>query len=176
MSGDAGMDALMVAALIALPVLGTFAYAGIRGAPWVPTFANDVDRFRSLAQITKGERFYDLGCGDGRIVRAAAGDGAIAIGFECSLLPYLLAKFRVGRRGRVCFADFWNVNLSDANVVYCYLMPKVYPRLRAKLERELRPGARVILYVWPMEGWSPMAEHRQERYPPMFAYRIDGSV
>ncbi|MDO8622525.1 MAG: hypothetical protein Q7R80_04815, partial [bacterium] len=96
---DSGMDLPIIAAILVLPILATFAYAGVSGAPWVPTWRRDVDRFLALAQLRPGERFYDLGCGDGRLVRAAANTGTIATGFECSLLPYLLAKLRVGRRG-----------------------------------------------------------------------------
>ncbi len=140
--------------IILLPILATFAYAGVRGAPWVPTWRRDVERFLKLARLKQGDRFYDLGCGDGRLVRAAADAGAIATGFECSLLPYVLAKLRVGRRGSVRYNDFWNVNLSDADVVYCFLMPKVYTKLKAKIELECRSGTRIILYVWPMEGWT----------------------
>lgn len=165
------MDFVLACSLVALPVLGTFAYAGVRGAPWVPTFAADVVRIRRVAALQPGERFFDLGCGDGRIVRAAADAGAHATGFECSLLPYVLAKFRVGRHGAVRFADFWSANLSDADVVYCYLMPKIYPKLKAKLERECRPGTRIILHVWPMSGWTPMMVDTVPGHPNVFLYQ-----
>ncbi|MBI4434708.1 hypothetical protein HY635_02735 [Candidatus Uhrbacteria bacterium] len=156
--------------LILIPVLATFAYAGMRGAPWVPTWRRDVERFLKLAQLQPGERFYDLGCGDGRLVRAAADAGAIATGFECSLLPYFLAKPRVGRRGSVRYNDFWGVNLSDADVVYCFLMPKVYPKLKEKLERECKPGTRVILYVWHMAGWTAEATDDTLGAPKLHRY------
>lgn len=164
------MDATLVVAIIALPVLATFAYAGVRGAPWVPTWGKDVERFLRLAQIKSGERFYDLGCGDGRLVRAAADAGAIATGFECSLLPYVLAILRVGRRGSVRYADLWHVSLADADVVYCFLMPQVYPRLKEKLERECRPGTRVILYVWPMAGWAVDGVEQGVRSPKLYRH------
>lgn len=148
------MDVALIVALIFIPILATFAYASVSSAPWVPTWRRDVERFLKLAQLKPSERFYDLGCGDGRLVRAAANAGAIAIGFECSILPYVLAKLRVGRSGSVRYANFWSADLSDADVVYCFLMPKVYPKLKEKLERECKPGTRIILYVWPMEGWA----------------------
>jgi len=166
------MDVWFFAAILVLPILATFAYAGVRGAPWVPTWRRDVERCVKLAQLRSGERFYDLGCGDGRLVRTAADAGAIAIGFECSLLPYVLAKLRVGRRGSVRYADLWNADLSDADVVYCFLLPKVYPKLREKLERECRPGTRVILYVWPMEGWTVDAVSVAKGRPKLYRHIV----
>lgn len=157
-------------AIIILPILATFAYASVRGAPWVPTWRRDIERFLTLAQLQPGERFYDLGCGDGRLVRAAANAGAVAIGFECSILPYIFAKLRIAQRGHVRYADFWNADLLDADVVYCFLTPKVYPKLQAKLERELRPGTRVILYVWPMAGWEVDAVDDMAGAPKLYRH------
>lgn len=165
------MDVPLILALIFIPILATFAYASISGAPWVPTWRRDVNRFLRLAQLRPGERFYDLGCGDGRLVRAAANAGATATGFECSILPYVLARIRCGS-ARVHYRDFWNANLSDADVVYCFLMPKVYPKLKLKLERECRAGTRVILYVWPMAGWAVDAMDVAPRQPKLYRHTI----
>jgi SAM-dependent methyltransferase len=77
--------------LILYIFLGTFAYAGIKAAPWFPTWSRDIDRFLKLAEIKPGQKFYDLGCGDGKLVFASAKAGATAVGYEISLLPYLIA-------------------------------------------------------------------------------------
>lgn len=163
------MDLVFLLVLILVPILATFAYASVSGAPWVPTWRRDVERFLKLAQLKPGERFYDLGCGDGRLVAAAARAGATAIGFECSLLPYILARIRCSS-ARVHYRDFWNVDLSDADVVYCFLMPKVYPKLKEKLERECKPGTRIILYVWPMAGWAVDAVDVTPRQPKLYRH------
>lgn len=166
------MDVPLLLALILIPILATFAYASISGAPWVPTWRRDVERFLKLAQLKPGERFYDLGCGDGRLVVAAARTGAIATGFECSILPYVLARIRCAFRqsAYVLYRDFWKTDFSDAGVVYCFLMPKVYPKLKEKLERECRSGTRVILYVWPMAGWAVDAMDATPRMPKLYRH------
>jgi len=79
---------------IGLALGATFAYAGFRGAPWVPMRAGDVERVVRLAAIKPGQTVYDLGCGDGRLLFAAATHGAVAHGFEISLLPLVIAKVR----------------------------------------------------------------------------------
>ncbi len=169
------MDLLLAIGLLIF--VATFAYAGLRGAPWVPTRGHDVERFLKLAEIKAEQKMYDLGCGDGRIVCAAAKAGARAQGFEISLLPYFLAKIRSYFCGehescKIRYRDFWNVNLADADLVYFFLMQKCYPKLKEKLERELKKGTKVIAYVWPIEGWTPVAVDIVKGYPPMYLYKI----
>lgn len=161
--------------LILLIIIATFVYAGFRGAPWVPTRGRDVERFLKLAEIKSGQKVYDLGCGDGRIVCEAAKAGARAQGFEISLLPYIIAKVRCyseRKRCSILYKDFWNVNLGDADLVYFFLMQKCYPKLKEKFERELKRGTKVIAYVWPIQGWTPVAVDTTKGYPPMYLYQI----
>lgn len=158
-------------------ILLTFAYAGWRGAPWVPTWRRDVDRFLALAQIQPGQKVYDLGCGDGRIVCAAAKAGADACGYEVSLFPFILATLRrllqkERSNIRIIYRDLWNADLRDADCVYFFLMPKVYPELQEKLRRELKTGAKVIAYVWPIKAWTPLAVNKFEGYPNLYLYEI----
>lgn len=158
--------------LILFLFLGSFAYAGVRAAPWFPTWSRDIERFLKLAEIKPGDKFYDLGCGDGKLVFAAAGAGAEAVGFEISLLPYLLAISRSWsvKNSKIIFNDFWKADLSNADVVYLFLTPKVNPKAKEKLERELRLGTRVIAYTWPIDGWTAVKEDFQKSRPPMYLY------
>jgi SAM-dependent methyltransferase len=174
------MPTLVIALLlgIAAAVLVTAAYAGLRAAPWVPTWKTDVDRFLALADIRPGTRFADLGCGDGRLVIAAARAGADAVGYEISLLPYALAMLRrallprdLRTRAHIRFRDLWSVDLHGTDVVYTFLMPEHKERLRAKLETELAPGAIVVTYVWPIPGWTPIATDMTEGRLKLFVYR-----
>lgn len=130
-----------------------------------------------LANIKPGQKVYDLGCGDGRVVVAAARAGANAQGFEISLFPFILASIRRlwqknKARIRISYRDIWSVNLSDANIVYFFLMPKVYPKLRVKLGKELRKGAKVIAYVWPMKEWQPVKADLTEGYSKIYLYEM----
>lgn len=160
--------------LILFIFLGTFAYAGVRAAPWFPTWSRDISRFLKLAEIKPGQKFYDLGCGDGKLVFAAAGAGAEAVGFEISLLPYLIALSRSFsiKNSKILFKDFWNQNLSDADIVYIFLTPKVNPKAKEKLQKELKTGARVIAYAWPIDGWEPVKTDTTPGQPAMYLYII----
>lgn len=160
--------------ILGLACLFTFGYGAWRAAPWLPTRRIDTDRFLGIAALKPGERFYDLGCGDGRIIAAAAEAGAHATGFEVALLPYVLAKVRTRRYATalIRYSDFWKRDIADADVVYVFLTTRIYPRLEEKLFRELKPGARVICYAWPLPTWKPLTvEPATSDHLPLFLYR-----
>jgi len=161
---------------IGLAIGATFAYAGFRGAPWVPMRARDIERVMKLANIQSGQTVYDLGCGDGRLLFAAAARGATALGFEISIIPYAIARVRwIFSKKRqditISFKDFWFANFHDADVVYFFLMPAAYPRLQAKLQKELKPGAVVLAYVWPFPDWKPIQVDETTGQPTIYVYR-----
>ncbi|MEK7664817.1 MAG: class I SAM-dependent methyltransferase [Patescibacteria group bacterium] len=151
------------------------AYASWRAAPWVPTKKNDVDRFLKLLEIKQDIKFYDLGCGDGRLIIAMASKGAKATGLEISVFNYFLTNVKIffcKSRAVVKFKDFWNVNLNDADLIYVFLMQSVYPKLKKKFEKELKKGAKIAIYAWPMEGWKPVAIDRKQGSLPIYLYQI----
>ena len=153
----------------------SFAYAAARGAPWVPTWRKDFDRLLAMADLKPMEHFVELGCGDARVcVEIARRTGARATGVELSLVQWAAGRIRAKRSGtgaRVVLGDAFSFPLRDADVVYLFLMPETYERLRPTLEAQLKPGARVVTYVWPIPGWTPVSEDRRDGSPSIFLYR-----
>jgi SAM-dependent methyltransferase len=121
-----------------------------------------VDSLIDAAGLTAADVVYDLGCGDGRIVIAAAQRGARAVGVDID--PARIAEATanasaagVADRVTVVEADMFNVDLHAATVVVVYLLPSINIRLRPKLWRELPPGARVVSHEFDMGDWPPTA-------------------
>jgi hypothetical protein len=153
----------------------TFLYASWRAAPWLPMYRQDVARAIGLAKIKAGDKFFDLGAGDGRTLFAAAAAGAISEGFEISLLPYLITKIKIlfsqdKNKTKIFFRDFWKINLGEADVIFVFLMPRIMEKLKEKMEKELKPGARIICYTWPMPGWTPAAIDDTPGSPKSYLY------
>ena len=145
-------------------------FAGTPGhfdAPFRQTPPAAVERMLDLAKVGPGDRLVDLGCGDGRIVVAAARRGAIAHGVDMD--PERIAESRAAARlagvaDRTSFAleDLFTADLRGASVVTLFLMPHVNRWLEGKLRRELAPGARVAGFAFAMPSWAPAAEEVHE--------------
>jgi SAM-dependent methyltransferase len=158
-------------------LLATFAYGAVRGAPWLPTRFVDVERFLNLCELKPEQKVYDLGSGDGRLVCAVAKNGGNAVGYEVSLFPYLISKIRYlfcknKAKTIIKFKDFWNADISDADVVYFFQIPRIYSKLKNKLEKELKKGVKVVAYVWPVEGWEPVKIDKKTGYPNLYLYEM----
>ncbi len=132
--------------------------------PYVPTPDLVVDGMLKLAGVKSTDTVIDLGCGDGRIVIAAAKNfGAHGIGVD--LNPERIEEARAnakkaGVEDLVKFqeGDLFNADIHDATVVTLYLLPSVNVKLRPKLQKDLKPGTRVVSHSFDMEDWKPERE------------------
>ena len=150
-----------IVVLLVVVILGTFAYGGISAAPWVPVWQRDVERMSALAKIKPGEIVYDLGAGDGRIVITAAKQyGAQATGFEIAVLPFIIGYIRiqlagVQKKARLRYRNFYNQDLSTADVIFAFLTPPAMEKLKPKFEKEIKSGCRIVSYAFAVPGWEP---------------------
>jgi len=119
-------------------------------APWVPTSMVEVHKMLQLAEVGPDDLVYDLGCGDGRIIIVAARQyGSRAIGIEIDPLRYVWCQILItvlGLRDRVqvVFGDFFQKDLSEADVVTCYLLPATNEILESKFLHELQDNTRIV--------------------------------
>lgn len=126
--------------------------------PYAPIARTRVKQVIDLLELKPGQKFYELGCGDGRFVIEATRQGAAAVGFEISPWVFVRAKifnFLAGSKGKILFKNFYNVNLADADAVFCFLVDKVMPKVENKLMAELKPGAKIISYGFRLPNWKP---------------------
>jgi SAM-dependent methyltransferase len=136
------------------------AYRGY-DVPFVPTPTEVVDEMLRLAGVKSGDVLYDLGCGDGRIVIAAAKRfGVRAVGIDID--PVRIRESndnaaQAGLTGKVRFIqeDLFKADFKDATVVTMYLLTSVNLRLRPKLLAELKPGTRLVSHSFEMGDWQP---------------------
>jgi len=130
-------------------------------APWVPSRSRDLKRIFKLADLKPGQIFYDLGCGDGKVVIYAANNYKVkAIGLEISLPLYLICKLRqvLNRQSNIefKFKNLYKENLAEANVVYFFGIPhSLNEKFCLKLKQELRPGTKIISYSFKLNSLEP---------------------
>ena len=138
--------------------------ASLRGPDviFVPTPNAIVSAMLRLAGVTRNDTVYDLGCGDGRIVIAAAQKyGARGVGIDID--PERVAEAtenvkqaRVAGLVKIINGDLFEADISEATVVTLYLLTELNRKVRPKLLRDLRPGTRVVSHAFGMGGdWAP---------------------
>ncbi len=166
------MRTVLVIALLALaassPAAGPAApqAAGQMRTPdviFVPTQDAVVAAMLKLANVTKNDVVYDLGCGDGKIVIAAGKIGARGVGIDIDpeRIKEATANVKtagVGDRVRILHADIFDpaTKISEATVVTLYLLQTLNEKLRPRLQAELKPGTRVVSNTFSMgDAWPP---------------------
>jgi ubiquinone/menaquinone biosynthesis C-methylase UbiE len=132
--------------------------------PYVPTTEEAVKAMLKLANVKKNDVVYDLGCGDGRIVIAAAKEfGARGVGIDINPVRIGEAKENAKKasvEGSVRFEenDLFQADIHEASVVTLFLLSDVNLKLRPKLLRELKPGTRLVSNTFDMGDWKPDKE------------------
>ena len=132
--------------------------------PFVPTSNVMVQQMVELANVQPGETVYDLGAGDARLLIAAKRRQPTckAMGYEVLPSAWLQGRLRIWwskvpitlRR-----RSFFKANLSDADVIFAYLFPKVMQQLEQKFATELTPGTRIISHAFAFANKQPLQVH-----------------
>jgi cyclopropane fatty-acyl-phospholipid synthase-like methyltransferase len=129
--------------------------------PFVRSTPEVIDRMLELARVQPDDVVYDIGSGDGAIIiRAAKRYGAKGIGIEIDAELVSRARRNAHRENVEHLVEFraqdaFTVDVSPATVVTLYMLPDFNAKLRPMLERQLKPGARVVSHDYPIEGWVP---------------------
>ncbi len=131
------------------------------GASFVPSSDESITKAIALAEIQTTDRAADIGSGNGIVVIAMAKAGAReAIGFEIDPLlvktsTKAIREHNLSDRARIEKTNFWKSDLSNFDIIFIFQLPYAMPKLEGKLQRELKPGARVISNTFTSPTWQP---------------------
>lgn len=139
----------------AILLILAYGFVLLYGAPYFPSLSPHIKAALDLLDLKEGQVVYDLGCGDGRFLKAAAKQGITAVGYE--LNPFMFAYSwlttrRYGRLVKVRFGNFWKADLSKADAVFVFLLDKYMPKLDAKLKKEVKKGTKLASHTFKIPG------------------------
>lgn len=138
------------------------------GAAYSPSSMRVVQKMLSMAEVDADDVVYDLGSGDGRIViEAAQKYHAFGVGVEADPLRVILSRLKIIKLGlqqqvKIIWGNLFHQNLTSATVVVLFLWGRTNEKLKDKLQAELKPGTRVVSYVWKFKGWNPVKVDEKE--------------
>ncbi len=144
-------------------------------SPWWRTSKEVARRMCKLGDVTEKDVIYDLGSGDGTALRVAAREqGARGVGLEID--PFRVWTARLlnrlcGASGKIRIErqNFFKRDISEASVVFVYLIPRALMQLEEKMKNELKPGTRVISYIYRIPYLTLQKEDKENH---IFVYRI----
>lgn len=162
---------LSVTLFILLIFLGrmlSFALPMLHRAVFVPSTDDKLKIMLKLAKPRKKDKIIDLGCGDGKIIFALAKQGFNVVGVEIN--PFLVKKcqkkakeLKLEKSVTIVNNSFWNLNLSKYDLVFLYGTAYIMERLEKKLQKELKPGSRIISNYFQFPQWSVEKKENEVR-------------
>ncbi|HKE22315.1 MAG TPA: methyltransferase domain-containing protein [Bryobacteraceae bacterium] len=166
-----------------LPILPTAFAQDAKLAPYYPTPETIVEKMLQLGGLKAGEKMFDLGSGDGRIVMMAAQKfHADAVGVEldkdlCRQSLDRIRKLGLEKTARIINGDLLEQNYSSADLVTVYLLPdSINNKVQPLLDKQLRKGARVVAHDFEFRNWAPekvenIPDDGEGRSHALFLYR-----
>jgi hypothetical protein len=155
-------------------IVGCFAIGLIGGPPYVPTLTPQVKIALDMINLQKGQTLLELGCGDGKVLIAAAQRGWRAVGYEINPILALVAWLRTRRYGKqvtVRWANMWQEDKWDrrADGIFVFILPRHMPRLDAKINSWQTKPLRLVSFAFEMPGKKAVKRDKQG----VFLYHYD---
>jgi predicted RNA methylase len=156
----------MLSRILSIAALAATLFAqqptGEKLAPYYPTPETIVDRMLQMGQLKAGEKMFDLGSGDGRIVIMAAQKyqaDATGVELDADLVQSSSARIRqlgLQKTARIIYGDILKQDYGSANLITVYLLPDSNIKLRPVLEATVKKGTRVVAHDFVIGGWTPV--------------------
>jgi SAM-dependent methyltransferase len=151
--------------LAAAAAIAAICFGGVLlfGAPYLPTLTPQVKAALDLAGLKPGQTMLELGCGDGRVLAAAARQGINVVGYELNPLLAFVAWARTRRwrkQVRVVWGDFWRADWPPAEAVFTFLLPRYMGKLDRECEAYAHKPVRLVSFAFTVPGRKPDAEKR----------------
>ena len=158
----------MTATLLSIAVIGFFVLLAVTvvlpalfGSPWHPLSPGTIRRILEFSEIRPGDKIYDLGSGEGRVlITAARKFGAQGVGVEIDPLKVWISRFLIRCAGvqdsvRIYRGNFYKFDASDADVLYVYLTHQALDRIFPEILKTLKPTVKIVSYRFCLKNRTP---------------------
>ncbi|MCX7881331.1 MAG: class I SAM-dependent methyltransferase [Patescibacteria group bacterium] len=169
------LSELFILLLICIYLLSLI-YSSLKGSPFVGTNFKELELILKEADLKKNQRFYDLGCGDGRVVRMAVKKyGVIGVGIDINPVLILMAKVltKIQKLKNVKFIkdEISMVNLNNADIVYIFLMPDLIKKISSQFKKQLKPKTLIISHGFEIPDFKNYLQKTLDHKPfPTYYY------
>lgn len=149
--------------IAAITFVFLFAFVLLFGAPYLPTLSPQAKAALELADLKPGDHLLELGCGDGRVMVAAAEQGMRVTGYELNPILVLMSWARTRRfkgRVKVVWGNFWTKKLPPAEAIFVFLLPKYMEKLNNKIIQEYNgKKIKLVSFAFTIPGKKEDAKH-----------------
>ena len=171
------LTALSILVLVFFILLfGVVVLPAFFGSPWHPLLPGTIRKILDFADVQPGEKIYDLGSGDGRVlIQAARHYGAKGVGLEIDPVKVWVARklarwAGVSDRVQIERKNFLDFDFRDADVIYVYLTHQALDKLIPKILPYLKPSTRIVSYRFCLGNRQPSKTNQKQN---LFMYRLD---
>lgn len=157
---------MQAAFLIILAVFLLFAFVVAFGAPYLPTLKPQVTDALDLLKLKKGQTMLELGCGDGRVAKAAARRGIIVVGYELNPILVIIAKLHTWRYRRLVqikWRNYWRITWPETDAVFVFLLDKYMKKLDKKIIQQKanqKGSIKLLSFSFQVPGRRPTAQNK----------------
>lgn len=150
-------DILLVLVLV---IIVSFSGVLLFGAPYLPTLEKQVSSALELAELKPGQTLLELGCGDGKVLIAAARQGLVVVGYELNPILVLVAWLRTRRyhkQVKIIWGNFWTKDWPPAEAIFTFLLPKYMAKLNKKITQYPSKPIKLTSFAFEIPDKKPVA-------------------
>lgn len=142
-------------------LVACFGFVLLFGPPYLPTLNRQVVAALDMVDLGPGNTLLELGCGDGRVLLAAAERGWKVVGYELNPLLAAVAWLRTrryGRQVRVICGNFWAVRWPPAEGIFVFLLQRQMNKLDTKIIQECHRPVKLVSFAFTVPGKQPVRQ------------------
>lgn len=135
-----------------------FGFVLLFGPPYLPTLKKQIDTALDLLDLQPGQTMLELGCGDGRVLRAAAARGWHVVGYELNPILVMVSyvyTFKYRKQVKLVWGNALTANWPPAEGIYIFGLQRIMPKLHTKVVQYAHKPVKLVSFTFEIPGKQP---------------------